>query len=71
MEGRGSSSREEGRRQGGRARRKAEDARNGEEGRRSEGRGRRLAIPYLLRLPAPPAPLSLGTFCCGLSTSCA
>lgn len=34
------------------------------------GQERRLAR-YLPRLPAPPAPPSLGTFCCGLSTSCA
>lgn len=39
-----------------------------EEGRRGRGES---AICYLLRLPAPPAPLSLGTFCCGPSTSCA
>ena len=37
----------------------------GEGGQRGRGR-RELAIHYLLRLPAPPAPPSLGTFCCGL-----
>lgn len=42
----------------------------GREGKVGRGEGRReLAIHYLLRLPAPPAPPSLGTFCCGPSTS--
>lgn len=38
---------------------------------KQRGQGRRRFVLYLLRLPAPPAPPSLGTFCCGLSTSCA
>lgn len=51
--------------------------RDGWRSREEEGRGdgeegeEELAIGYLLRLPAPPAPPSLGTFCCGPSTSCA
>lgn len=43
----------------------------GGEGKCRGNRGERRLTPYLLRLPAPPAPPSLGTFCCGLSTSCA
>lgn len=42
----------------------------GEAGKVGElGSGEQRLAPYLLRLPAPPAPPSLGTFCYGLSTS--
>lgn len=43
----------------------------GESRKMERGQGEWRSVWYLLRLPAPPAPPSLGTFCCGLSTSCA
>lgn len=46
-------------------------ARGWESGNMERGQGEQRSVWYLLRLPAPPAPPSLGTFCCGLSTSCA
>lgn len=61
-ERKGNSSRNEGGWKRGRA---------GVRGRDGKWRGREGLVQYLLRLPAPPAPPSLGTFCCGLSTSCA